>query len=568
MTTTSDIVPLAKEYAKYLYDANMYPQCTQQYTRAQVPHTGLTKEEERMMSGKWIIMDLENVKSTVHTHKVPEPIKDRSRVVHACRINEMMDSMENQPPSYSLKSPSEINAIMSNATMVVQYDAKSMYDQFMLEEIISRFFCFQTHNNTISACAAMPMGFTKACGVAQSLSTIVAQFDTEDGHYKVYVIIHLDNYCYVFVAKYQNPPIEKLKDIVTKTINTFLKRTNSVDLQLNEMNREEIQSHLRKTQQAQWETLVSMSPNVFTFLGIKYDIVAKTKTAGDKTWQKLESIMACIYPLGVMNPNTTPRMLAMLMGCLGYITRTCELKHTFYNLYRTISELCAITWTYPQAWDIPLTEVTLMFSEIPRLVEMVKRKKMSPIYPLPYEHSTTMIIITDASHIGWGGIICAPTGEKDEWKISVEADYWPLIGGKTDPLYESSTLAEPKAIRKTAERLQIPQNIKHIIFVTDHSPLVSASRSTQARCYTYFDTLSWLERQQYTYSFLFIPGTLNPADCSSRNPQNKKYQKEEIYKIAKAAGMGYARALQLPNKEILPSVCVSNDDLSLLSGSL
>ena len=571
LQTTSNMVELAKQYTRYLHDPSMYPVLNQQYSRAQIPHTGLTKEEERMMSSKWVVIEQEKVKATVHTHKVPEPMKDRSRVVHACRINDIMKELNMDGPStYSLKSPSEVNMILGQATMVVQYDAKSMYDQFQLEANIPAFFAFQSHDGIICACGSMPMGFNKACGVAQCLSSIIATFEIKNDHFIVYVIVHLDNYCYAFIARYSEPPEEELKKIVTSTIATFLIRTVKVDLQLNEMDREEILHHIGKSEEEQWQAIANMSPEEFTFLGIEYNLRKdrRTKSAGIKTWGKLDSIMACLFPANIMNPATTPRMLAMLMGTLGYITRNCELKHKCYNLHRTISELCYLTWAYPEAWDFPLQDVTQMFSEIPHLVQMAKQKRTSPIYPTAPTHMETMIVISDASASGWGGIVCIPK-QDGTWKTSVVAGYWPKLGVTCDPIYQSSTIAEPKAISMIEEQLHsIPApNVRHCIWVTDHSPLVMAARSTQARCYSYFNALQRLESRTQSYSLLFIPGSINPADEPSRNPNSTNINHEQAQRVARAAGMGYARALQNPNKECIPSVCVdaSNADLSLLS---
>lgn len=168
------------------------------------------------------------------------------------------------------------------------------------------------------------------------------------------------------------------------------------------------------------------------------------------------------------------------------------------------------------------------------------------------EKKDTLIVITDASHIGWGGIVCYQKNSI----IQVKAGRWPKLNGEPDTLYESSVIAEPQAIRKTLETIQ--HTHRHVTIVTDHSPIVSASRSHQARSYQYFALLEWLEGQPCSYNILFIPGEINPADKSSRNPDNLEIEEEEVWSICRAAGMGYARALQFPC-EVLPSVCASTD---------
>ena len=262
--------------------------------------------------------------------------------------------------------------------------------------------------------------------------------------------------------------------------------------------------------------------------------------------------MACICPNGQLNPRCTPRHLAMLMGTLGYVARNAEIKHVFFNLHRNLAVLAYATWVHPQGWDIPMPQIAYMFAEIPQLYTMVVSKRISRIYPRQQPHANTLVCITDASHIGWGGIICTPTS--NAWDIEVKAGWWPLIGGRPDPLYESSVIAEPKGVYHSLKNTTVPPEIRHVIIVVDHSPLVSAGKSSQARCYAYFELLKWLEAQPYTYTFLFIPGEKNPADIPSRNPAIRTTNREEIFKVAAAAGTGSAKALLFPNKDCIPAV--------------
>lgn len=558
--TTVEARRMAEIYTKYLHDPTVYP-ITMPPIR--INHTAMKKEEERKLSIYWKTIEPENIKSTVYSFKVPEPAKQRCRVVHSCAINEAAKQAANAPPSYKLRTPAEVNRILAMAEKVVQYDAVSMYDQFPLSEEISRYFAFRTRNGTTAALSRMPMGFVHSCGIAQSLSILLAEFKNDHEHYYVYIIIHLDNYCFAFVRKENaTPSPQDLKTAVVKTIKKFLQRTISTDLQLNEMNREEILEWLQMEHEAQWSIINNMSPQKFTFLGVQYDLHERTKTAGEKSWEKLHLLMRCLFPEGRMNPATTPRQLAMLVGTLNYVKRNVECRHLYLNLHRNLSELAYVLWVYPQAWDIALAPITFMFSEIVPLYEIIKEKKTSRIYPQQANDNETLIIITDASHIGWGGIVCYP----QERRIQVHAARWPQIGGQVDPLYESSVVAEPQAIKETLQAHGVPAHVKHITIVTDHSPLVSAAKSYQARSYNYFKLLEWLEKQDVTYSVLFIPGEMNIADKPSRNPDDLSINEIDAWEICRAAGVGYARALLNPS-EILPSVCASTDAdvLSLLS---
>ena len=96
----------------------------------------------------------------------------------------------------------------------------------------------------------------------------------------------------------------------------------------------------------------------------------------------------------------------------------------------------------------------------------------------------------------------------------------PKIGGEVNPLYESSVIAEPQAIKEVLLAHEIPDYITHVTIVTDHSPIVSAAKSYQARSYNYFKLLEWLEKQRFSYNVLFIPGEINIADKPSRSLQH------------------------------------------------
>ena len=175
-----------------------------------------------------------------------------------------------------------------------------------------------------------------------------------------------------------------------------------------------------------------------------------------------------------------------------------------------------------------------MFEEIIPLYEMIKEKKTSPIYPQLQEEEKTLVIITDASHIGWGGIVCNPK----EKEVKVHASRWPKIGGEVDPLYESSVIAEPQAIKEVLLAHEIPDYITHVTIVTDHSPIVSAAKSYQARSYNYFKLLEWLEKQRFSYNVLFIPGEINIATSHHETPTTSSSTKVKHGKSARLRGWG------------------------------
>ena len=543
---------MAKEYSAYLHDPNAYPPHTKTANeRTKINNSALTRDEERLLSEKWNEIEMKNVKNTVYTFKVAEPHKQRCRVVHACHVNEECKQHKGPTP-FKLNSADEVNKILQEAAYVTQFDARSMYDQFTLAEAVAAHFVFRDREGRLVALNRLPMGFCYACGIAQSLSLVLTTFSTENEWYDITCIVHLDNYLFAFNKKKDaNPTHKDLQTVVIKTLSTFLQRTVEVDLQLNEMDREEITSFMTKNTAQQWSEIEKLSPKIFTFLGVTYDMQLATRTAAEKTWDKLTTLEKVIFPHGRMNPSTTPRHLAMIMGVISWIKRMANNRHMFYNLHRNIAELAYVLWARPELWDTPLPELSFMFQEIPELIQSLRKSPTATIYPSLMPHHETAICISDASKTGWGAFILIP--HRAAWKISIVKGEWPRINNLPDPIFESSTFAEPKAVEQVLQKVEFPPFVKHVLFVTDHSPLVAASQSHQARCFTYFKVLEKLEKQSFTYNMLFIKGTENVADAPSRG-QERTVERRDLERIAAGAGTGYASALLSPSKEILPHV--------------
>ena len=537
---------MADIYTKFLYDETVYPQITTPSTK--INNTALTKDEERLMSGSWRQIAKEDIKATVYTFKVPEPHKKRCRVVHACKINDISD---NKPPSYKLKAFDEVNLILSRAALVVQFDAVSMYNQFKLSTEVGKYFAFKTREGQFACLTEMPMGYTNACGVAQSLSLLITDANGNSTIWiRIDVIVHLDNYLYAF-SYTTSPPTQEaqqnLQAVVVKTITEFFARTMEADLQLNEIDREGIAQFMKGDVHQKYSKILELAPPSFTFLGVQYDLVNNTRTVAPKTMQKLDAITKVVFPEGKLNPNTTPRHLAMLFGTINWIRRVCNIKNVEFNMTRNTADLAYACWARPDLWDKPLEPIAFLFQDAFKIC-MLLINKSTPIYtPMPSMREN-LICITDASAYGWGAYVCSYSGHR--WDFKIVQQQWPLLGGMPNKLYESSTVAEPKAVTELMTQIVVPSHIRHITFVSDHAPLVQASMSTQARCHSYFTTLAKLEGQSWTFSFLFIAGKHNIADGPSRGSTRGITDRNEITNIIAGAGMGLAKALQSPSKAL------------------
>jgi len=367
-------IQMAVNYSKFLHDASAYPPhlttCTD---GTRINHSALTKDEERQLSDKWSLIDLEKVRNTVYTFKVAEPSKGRCRVVHSCKVNEKCKAHDTKPPPFKLHTTDEINKILREASFVCQFDAKSMYDQFPLSEEVGSFFVFKDREGRYVALNRLPMGFCYACGIAQGLSLVPTTFKIDDEWYEVRCIVHLDNYLFAFTKKEGADPTDSnLQEVVRRTLSTFFKRTMEADLQLNELSREQMSTFLKKPPQAQWEQIYALSPREFTFLGITYNLETNTRTAAEKSWDKLHVLQQIVFPNNKMNPQTTPRHISMIMGVINWIKRVINVRHIFYNVYRNTAELAYILWARPELWDTPLAEIGFMFQEIPEICRRLK----------------------------------------------------------------------------------------------------------------------------------------------------------------------------------------------------
>jgi hypothetical protein len=106
------------------------------------------------LSSKWRFIELDEIKDTVYTFKVAEVHKGRCRVVHSCKINDGCKEQAHQPPPITLHSFEEVNKILADADFVSQFDARSMYDQWGLDEEVGKYFVFKEHCDELAALRA------------------------------------------------------------------------------------------------------------------------------------------------------------------------------------------------------------------------------------------------------------------------------------------------------------------------------------------------------------------------------------------------------------------------------
>jgi hypothetical protein len=132
-------------------------------------------------------------------------------------------------------------------------------------------------------------------------------------------------------------------------VSTFFARCVHTNFQLNEASFDEIQHFQNASPQEQQELQQEWCPNVFTLLGITYNIRTQTRFYTPKTMAKLESLRKVLFPNGILHPNTTPRQLAVAFGLGRWAARASNLKHTFFNMFN--AAIWAAQSFQARSWD-------------------------------------------------------------------------------------------------------------------------------------------------------------------------------------------------------------------------
>ena len=137
-----------------------------------------------------------------------------------------------------------------------------------------------------------------------------------------------------------------------------------------------------------------------------------------------------------------------------------------------------------------------------------------------YNPDATTQIITDASPVGLGAIL---TQQQEN------GEYKPIAYGSrtltdTETRY-SQTEKEALAVTWSWQHFHYYIYDRHVTIITDHKPLeklLSAQSNPPQRIQ------QWVFRlQSYNYTIKYSPGSSNPADCLSRNPNLTKTTSDE-----------------------------------------
>ena len=505
-----DALDLFLEMSEYLHNMMLY---------AHVPppgplkQTGFTREEERLMEGHKFERFDDEPKGSTRGFKVGQFFKESSRPVWNCYIKKHFKS---SPPHYHLTKPRTMAhhffQIAGPDTIVVQFDFSAYYDQFALRNGVSAMFCFRDRFNRVCALTRLPMGFNVACAIAQSTTWQLLNFER---HSQIFTCI--DN------VAFAGTPAQVLHDV-----SLFLSRCQQVEATLNEISSAQISDFLASPPEGQLQQVCSWHRNEFTFLGIEYNWLARTRKMAKKTADKISAAHTC---LTAMSDTILPKQLATVIGLLRYADQILHRPaYAWYTTLRWARSVASYLQQEPARWDNEILKLPgICRAELLAWFEQVVPNAAVPI-ALPLPPAPPMTLITDASADGWGA-------------LHLQDDHLEPYAGTWLHQIHHSASAEPAAVFEAAAKVLSPDSEGQVLVLTDHLPLVYASRSAAPRGYAYNNLLLRLQRAfpRVGFVFSFLPGRLNLADALSRGGDG--VPEDGLSRASEYAGTGWADAL-------------------------
>eukprot|EP00744_Colponema_vietnamica_P003982 GILI01006019.1.p1 GENE.GILI01006019.1~~GILI01006019.1.p1 ORF type:complete len:374 (-),score=7.55 GILI01006019.1:427-1548(-) len=352
------------------------------------------------------------------------------------------------------------------------------------------------------------MGFSLACAIAQSTTWQLLNFDRRSE-----VFTCIDNVAFA----------GSVRD-VTEDVTNFLRRCSLVGATLNEVSQQQILEFLDQPDDRKLRQVKNWHQDEFTFLGVKYNWVARTRAISNKTMDKFAA-KRCLDTLGV---SIAPRQLATLIGILRYASMVSDVTvFDKFDLMAWSRRVGAYLQEDLRRWDLeplvfPADCKSLMLEWF---ANVLRNTPVAIAQFLPRTVPTTLI--TDASGNGWGA-------------VRVNADSYETAQGVWRSEIRSSVRAEPEGVLQAAYKL-IQDEDRLVLVLTDHKPLVYASQSIAPRSFYYNELLRKLKLRfpNTRFIFQFLPGVDNVADAMSRNQEEQL----DIVKARRFAGMGWSTAL-------------------------
>lgn len=470
-----------RELLKWTSDPSFYEACVSDKpitSRLSAPHIKLQLERGKI---KVECEPLGYCKSFV----VPEHAKKRWRAI---QHPELINKMTADAAKVEFTSQHERHAAILKGQWAIDIDWSAFFDQFPLDERVSRFFSFKHGGKTFSM-KVLPMGLKHSVAIAHTATKQLLNFEHES-----YTEPYIDN---VRV-------IHDDRDTVIRDAATLVCRCVQAGVTINEVDVTLLQGLPPDQMHAKAsELLDKICKQNGPWLGEEFDYEKKLVSLSQKTREKVQ----CCLDAGF----DTFRSFAGAVAMLQYASRTLGLPLAkYFAARRAISSIAWLLEKDDRLWDM----------EMPPLCEdVVKnlRQWRADVLAAPPRHVTgpsppDLVIIVDASRWGWGAIAIDELGRemsaKHAWSL---ADQRAFDTG-------SSVRSEPEGVYRSCCRFIRPGHHKKVFIWSDSSASVGAFNKQHSLSYFMNRCIYKLQCAFPGVEFILrhVPGKLNPADRGSR----------------------------------------------------
>lgn len=423
--------------------------------------------------------------STVNAFTIPEPKKTRRRPIFETLTNRDLGRELLQPMHHLQRA--QVRRQTPRGSCAFSFDFASYYDAFVLPPPIRALFRFRCHNDKLWQLRTLAMGQRQACEIAQCATDILSALPS--GCPNVHVATMIDNVRF-------SAPLTARTELLA-AVRTFLVRVADGNLCLNDVDATTL---LEMSEDELWEQRVESED----FLGEHYDYITGTV---QNTMSTVEKALFIDRQLAT-HVTLTKRQVAAMYGLILYARHTINAPLApYFTALRFLRTLEGhINWD-ARAPPIPVG----VCQQLRALLAVIIANHPVLILPARDRGEIDTIIVVDASSAGWGAIVA----NHDSGGVFGFSEPWP------QPIRHSA-VAEPRAIKRAIARFLHPTDIRRVLIVTDHSPIVWAAPHDDgsggyARGYELNSLFYFISFYKSSFFFSFVSGVNNLADTLSRD---------------------------------------------------
>lgn len=434
-------------------------------------------------NGKIELADASPTLNTINGFAIPEIKKLRRRPIFETLTNRDLGKETLQIVKHLPRTTIRRQTLPGSCAF--SFDFASYYDAFVLPAEIRPLFRFFAHGQLYQL-RTLAMGQRQACEIAQCTTDILAALPSSCPAVGLATMIDNVRFSGLSSSRCQ----------LLFAVRRFLRRCVAANLTLNDV---DPVAWLALGDDELWSRRVLEED----FLGEHYDYSNGTVCNTTSTLAKLQAVIA-ILEEEIPLPK---RRIAAIYGLLLFARHTVSAPLApYFVALRYLRELDGRS-----GWDemAPLmcSSVRLQLLALARL--LVINTAVTISLP-PSRSEVDLIIVIDASMIGWGCVVAnAASGS-----VFAFSEPWP------DTIARSA-VAEPRAIKRAIGHFLRPSDRRNVLVVTDHSAIVWAAPGDDgsggyAKGYELNSLFYLLSLYKSTFFFSFVAGTDNIADVLSR----------------------------------------------------